>query len=100
MTAQDLTRLNRDSIGEIREMHPLPTPKLTNVTVTIYHAVRDYIAGWVRKQRTVTVAKCGKISHRNKLFIWLTVTILRFSGGLLRRSVGRILYSFKASAGV
>ena len=53
------------------------------------------------KQRTVTVAKCGEISHRNKLFIWLTVTILRFSGGLLRRSVGRILYfKFKASAGV
>ena len=67
MTAQDLTRLNRDSIGEIREMHPLPTPKLTNVTVTIYHAVRDYIAGGVGnlKQRTVTVAKCGEISHRN-----------------------------------
>ena len=65
-------------------------------------AVRDYIAGGVGnlKQRTVTVAKCGEISHRNKLFIWLTVTILRFSGGLLRRSVGRILYSFKASAGV
>ena len=37
MTAQDLTRLNRDVIGEIREMHPLLTPKLTNVT--IYHAV-------------------------------------------------------------
>ena len=66
MTAQDLTRLNRDVIGKIREMHPLHTPKLTNVT--IYHAVtvRDYIAGgWVRKQRTVTVAKCGEISHRN-----------------------------------
>ena len=65
MTAQDLTRLNRDVIGKIREMHPLLTPKLTNVT--IYHAVRDYIAGpgGVRKQRTVTVAKCGEISHRN-----------------------------------
>ena len=65
MTAQDLTRLNRDVIGEIREMHPLLTPKLTNVT--IYHAVGDYIAGGVRtrKQRTVTVAKCGEISHRN-----------------------------------
>ena len=52
-------------IGKIREMHPLLTPKLTNVT--IYHAVRDYIAGpgGVRKQRTVTVAKCGEISHRN-----------------------------------
>ena len=67
MTAQDLTRLNRDVIGEIREMHPLLTPKLTNVT--IYHAVRDYIAGGVtptvRKQRIVTVAKYGEIRHRN-----------------------------------
>ena len=65
MTAQDLTRLNRDVIGKIREMHPLRTPKLTNVT--IYHAVRDYIAGgvMVRKQRIVTVAKYGEISHRN-----------------------------------
>ena len=64
MTAQDLTRLNRDVIGEIREMHPLLTPKLTNVT--IYHAVGFYIAGGVsRKQLIVTVAKCGEISHRN-----------------------------------
>ena len=63
MTAQDLTRLNRDVIGEIREMHPLLTPKLTNVT--IYHAVGDYIAGGVRKQRIVTVAKYGEIRHRN-----------------------------------
>ena len=66
MTAQDLTRLNRDVIGEIREMHPLLTPKLTNVT--IYHAVRDYIAGpggGVRSQRIVTVAKYGEIRHRN-----------------------------------
>ena len=37
LTALDLTRLNRDVIGEIREVHPLLTPKLTNVT--IYHAV-------------------------------------------------------------
>ena len=59
MTAQDLTRLNRDVIGEIREMHPLLTPKLTNVT--IYHAVGFYIAGGVRKQRIVTVAKYGEI---------------------------------------
>ena len=65
MTAQDLTRMNRNVIGEIREMHPLLTPKLTNVT--IYHAVGDYIAGGVRKQRImiVTVAKYGEISHRN-----------------------------------
>ena len=63
MTAQDLTRPNRDVIGEIREMHPLLMQNLINVT--IYYAVGDYIAGGVRKQRTVTVAKCGEISHRN-----------------------------------
>ena len=66
MTAQDLTRLNRDVIGEIREMHPLLTPKLTNVT--IYHAVRDYIAGGVRKQRTVTVANAARSAIEIKLF--------------------------------
>ena len=33
--AQDLkTRLPEDVLGEIREMHPLLTPKLTNATIT------------------------------------------------------------------
>ena len=47
-----------------------PQIPFLGVNGTIYHAVtvRDYIAGWVRKQRTVTVAKCGEISHRIKLF--------------------------------
>ena len=31
--AQDLTRLPSDVLGEIREMHPLLTPKLTNATI-------------------------------------------------------------------
>jgi len=59
VTAQDLTRLNRDVIGEIREMHPLLTPKLTNATIN--RAVNDYLAGGDRKQRIVQ--KYGDISH-------------------------------------
>ena len=38
--AQDLTRLPLDVFGEIREMHPLLTPKLTNATIK--RAVKDY----------------------------------------------------------
>ena len=57
--AQDLTRLPSDVFGEIREMHPLLTPKLTNTT--IIRAVRDYLAGGARKQRVVT--KYGEISN-------------------------------------
>ena len=42
--AQDLkTRLPEDMFGEIREMHPLLTPKLTNATIR--RAVRDYLNG-------------------------------------------------------
>ena len=51
--AQDLkTRLPEDMFGEIREMHPLLTPKLTNATIK--RAVRDYLNGGARKQRVVT----------------------------------------------
>ena len=39
--AQDLTRLPSDVLGEIREMHPLLTPKLNNITLR--HAVKDYL---------------------------------------------------------
>ena len=39
--AQDLTRLPSDVLGEIREMHPLLTPKLNNLTLR--HAVKDYL---------------------------------------------------------
>ena len=58
--AQDLkTRLPEDMFGEIREMHPLLTPKLTNATIK--RAVRDYMNGGARKQRVVT--KYGDISN-------------------------------------
>ena len=45
--------------GEIREMHPLLTPKLTNATIK--RAVRDYLNGGARKQRVVT--KYGEIRN-------------------------------------
>ena len=57
--AQDLTRLPSDVFGEIREMHPLLTPKLTNATIR--RAVRDYLNGGARKQRVVT--KYGEINN-------------------------------------
>ena len=44
---------------EIREMHPLLTPKLTNATIK--RAVRDYLNGGARKQRVVT--KYGEIRN-------------------------------------
>ena len=60
LKGQDLkTRLPEDVIGEIREIHPLLTPKLTNATIK--RAVWDYLAGGARKQRVVT--KYGDISN-------------------------------------
>ena len=60
--AQDLkTRLPEDMFGEIREMHPLLTPKLTNATIK--RAVRDYLNGGASKQRVVT--QYGDISNWN-----------------------------------
>ena len=59
MRAQDLNRLPLDVFGQIREMHPLLTPKLTNATIK--RAVRDYLNGGARKQRVVT--KYGDISN-------------------------------------
>ena len=44
LKAQDLTRLNPDIIGEIREMHPLLTTKLNNITLR--HAVKDYLSSY------------------------------------------------------
>ena len=58
--AQDLTRLPSDVLGEIREMHPLLTPKLTNVT--LIHAVQDYLKGNSRSRMHV-VHKYGDISQ-------------------------------------
>ena len=46
-------------IGEIREMHPLLTPKLTNATIK--RVVKDYLTGGARKQRIVQ--KYGDISQ-------------------------------------
>ena len=58
--AQDLkTRLPEDMFGEIREMHPLLTLKLTNATIK--RAVRDYLDGGSKKQRVVE--KYGDISQ-------------------------------------
>ena len=60
--AQDLkTRLPDDMFWEIREMHPLLTPKLTNEPIK--RAVRDYLNGGARKQRVVT--KYGEIRNWN-----------------------------------
>jgi surface protein len=57
---QDLKRLPEDVFGEIREMHPLLTPKLTNVT--LIHAVKDYLKGNSRSRMHV-VHKYGDISQ-------------------------------------
>ena len=57
--AQDLNRLPLDVFGQIREMHPLLTPKLTNATIK--RAVSDYLNGGARKQRVVI--KYGEISN-------------------------------------
>ena len=57
---KDLIRLPEDIIlGEIVEMHPLLTPKLTNATIE--RAVKDYIAGGTRKERVLT--KYGEIGN-------------------------------------
>ena len=60
LKAQDLKRLPEDVFGEIREMHPLLTPKLTNVT--LIHAVKDYLKGNSRSRMHV-VHKYGDISQ-------------------------------------
>ena len=60
LRSQDLIRLPEDIIlGEIVEMHPLLTPKLTNATIE--RAVKDYIAGGTRKERVLT--KYGEIGN-------------------------------------
>ena len=58
LKAQDLTRLNPDIIGEIREMHPLLTPKLNNSTLR--HAVKDYLSSNVKIKRFI-ISKYGEI---------------------------------------
>ena len=56
--AQDLTRLPSDVLGEIREMHPLLTPKLNNSTLR--HAVKDYLSSNVKIKRFI-ISKYGEI---------------------------------------
>ena len=61
--AQDLkTRLPEDMFGEIREIHPLLTLKLTNATIK--RAVDDYLNGGARKQRVVI--KYGEIKDERR----------------------------------
>ena len=57
--AQDLTRLPSDVFGEIREMHPLLTPKLTNATIK--RAVKDYNNGPRAKREAIKLF--GKIEN-------------------------------------
>ena len=56
--AQDLTRLPSDVLGEIREMHPLLTPKLNNLTLR--HAIKDYLSSNVKDKRFI-IYKYGEI---------------------------------------
>ena len=56
--AQDLTRLPSDIFAEIREMHPLLTPKLNNSTLR--HAVKDYLSSNVKIKRFI-ISKYGEI---------------------------------------
>ena len=58
LKAQDLTRLPSDVFGEIREMHPLLTPKLNNSTLR--HAVKDYLSSNVKIKRFI-ISKYGEI---------------------------------------
>ena len=57
--AQDLTRLPLDVFGEIREMHPLLTPKLTNATIK--RAVKDYNCNPRAKREVIKLF--GKIEN-------------------------------------
>ena len=56
--AQDLNRLPSDIFAEIREMHPLLTPKLNNSTLR--HAVKDYLSSYVKDKRFI-ILKYGEI---------------------------------------
>ena len=57
--AQDLTRLPSDVFGEIREMHPLLTPKLTSATIG--RAVKDYCSNPRAKREVIKLF--GKIEN-------------------------------------
>ena len=59
--AQDLTRLPSDVFGEIREMHPLLTPKLTNATIK--RAVKDYCYNSNPRAKREVIRLFGKIEN-------------------------------------
>ena len=59
--AQDLTRLPLDVFGEIREMHPLLTPKLTNATIK--RAVKDYCYNSNPRAKREVIRLFGKIEN-------------------------------------
>ena len=58
LKAQDLKRLPEDVFGEIREMHPLLTTKLNNLTLR--HAIKDYLSSNVKDKRFI-IYKYGEI---------------------------------------
>ena len=59
--AQDLTRLPLDVFGEIREMHPLLTPKLTSATIG--RAVKDYCYNSNPRAKREVIKLFGKIEN-------------------------------------
>ena len=70
--AQDLTRLPSDVFGEIREMHPLLTPKFNNITLR--HAVKDYFSNsrakmsLVRKHGDISQWDVSSVTNMSSLF--------------------------------
>ena len=61
MRAQDLTRLPLDVFGEIREMHPLLTPKLTSATIG--RAVKEYSHNSNPRAKREVIRLFGKIEN-------------------------------------
>ena len=59
--AQDLTRLPSDVFGEIREMHPLLTPKLTSATIG--RAVKEYCYNSNPRAKREVIRLFGKIEN-------------------------------------
>ena len=94
MTAQDLTRLNRDVIGEIREVHPLLTPKLTNVT--IYHAV-SALSQWQNTARSAIEIKLFGYRDDSAFFGWSSAQVCRKDPLLFQGKCGGLSRGFEVS---
>ena len=58
---QDLTRLPLDVFGQIREMHPLLTPKLTSATIG--RAVKEYCHNSNPRAKREVIRLFGKIEN-------------------------------------